>query len=294
MEINRPRLILDLGANNGDDIPYYLQKADLVVAVEANPALCEEMRARFATEIEAKSLVVENVVVTVDGPSDTPQTTTFYINKQSHHWSQIHKPIKKMDEFESRILPAIDVVQLVQKYTPSHEMLYFKIDLENFDSAVVKHLLRQGIRPIFLSAEVHSLKVFMSMVLIGKYNAFKIVRGDEVSNEYSNLTAQGISGPFQYSFPRHSAGPFGDDLKGQWLTRVELLDALKHMGLGWRDIHATHSLDARYSHESLGSFLKFGAEYFLAWMRLVPRAKFWKFRRKVAAMIRNAPNNSNR
>jgi hypothetical protein len=31
------KIIYDLGANNGDDIPYYLLKADTVVAVEANP-----------------------------------------------------------------------------------------------------------------------------------------------------------------------------------------------------------------------------------------------------------------
>lgn len=33
------RVIYDFGSKNGDDIPYYLEKPDLDVAVEANPIL---------------------------------------------------------------------------------------------------------------------------------------------------------------------------------------------------------------------------------------------------------------
>jgi hypothetical protein len=39
-------VIYDFGANNGDDIPYYLKKAELVVAVEANPSLCQKIEER--------------------------------------------------------------------------------------------------------------------------------------------------------------------------------------------------------------------------------------------------------
>jgi hypothetical protein len=39
-ELDR-KVIHDIGANNGDDIPYYLKKADIVVAVEADPVLCD-------------------------------------------------------------------------------------------------------------------------------------------------------------------------------------------------------------------------------------------------------------
>jgi len=58
------KVIYDIGANNGDDIPYYLQKADVVVAVEANPDLCKQLRERFVESIECGRLVVENCVVT--------------------------------------------------------------------------------------------------------------------------------------------------------------------------------------------------------------------------------------
>jgi hypothetical protein len=45
-------IIYDVGSNNGDDIPYYMMKAEVVVAIEANPVLCEGMRQRFAAEIQ--------------------------------------------------------------------------------------------------------------------------------------------------------------------------------------------------------------------------------------------------
>ena len=35
------KIIYDFGANNGDNIEYYLLKSDLVIAVEANPELCD-------------------------------------------------------------------------------------------------------------------------------------------------------------------------------------------------------------------------------------------------------------
>jgi predicted RNA methylase len=40
-------LIYDFGANVGSHLDYYLEKADRVVAVEANPALCRAIEERF-------------------------------------------------------------------------------------------------------------------------------------------------------------------------------------------------------------------------------------------------------
>ena len=53
----KTKVIYDLGSNNGDDIPYYLLKSDVVVAVEANPILCEQIKAKFKYEIQAGRIV---------------------------------------------------------------------------------------------------------------------------------------------------------------------------------------------------------------------------------------------
>ena len=58
------KIIYDLGAGDGSNIPYYLLKADIVVAVEANPKLCQIIKKKFNKEISKKNLIVENVIIT--------------------------------------------------------------------------------------------------------------------------------------------------------------------------------------------------------------------------------------
>ncbi|SDB18623.1 hypothetical protein SAMN05660653_00921 [Desulfonatronum thiosulfatophilum] len=46
-----------------------------------------------------------------------------------------------------------------------------------------------------------------------------------------------------YSFPLHSAGPFGNDVDGAWMNASTFLRVLALEGLGWKDIHATYNDD---------------------------------------------------
>ena len=59
-------VIYDFGSNNGDDIPYYLKKAEKVIAVEANPLLCKRIQDRFATEMLAGKLAVVGSGMSID------------------------------------------------------------------------------------------------------------------------------------------------------------------------------------------------------------------------------------
>lgn len=57
------KVIIDFGANKGQNINYYLLKADIVVCVEANPKLVKEIQKNFSNHIRNKKLFIENVVV---------------------------------------------------------------------------------------------------------------------------------------------------------------------------------------------------------------------------------------
>ena len=83
------KIIYDFGANNGDNIPYYLLKSDLVIAVEANPELCKLIKNRFNKEIENKKLVVENCILI--SKTSFP-TNKFYLHKERSLLSQFPKP----------------------------------------------------------------------------------------------------------------------------------------------------------------------------------------------------------
>ena len=66
-----------------------LLKSDLVVAIEANPQLCNLINQRFKSEIDQEKLVVENCVVQNESSlSEVP----FYIHKTHHVLSQFPKP----------------------------------------------------------------------------------------------------------------------------------------------------------------------------------------------------------
>lgn len=74
------KIIYDFGANTGENLPYYLKKADLVVAVEANPSLCVGIREKHCNEIQKGRLVVENCVITTEKKA---KVVPFYISKVS-------------------------------------------------------------------------------------------------------------------------------------------------------------------------------------------------------------------
>src|ERR1700733_12071289 len=116
------RVIYDFGANTGNDIPYYLKKADVVVAVEANPALCKSIESRFNHELSAGQLYVENCVLTDGIEADVD----FYIHKRAHGGSQFPKPNDRdIDDFSKIRLPSLSPKNLIEKYG---EPLYIKID----------------------------------------------------------------------------------------------------------------------------------------------------------------------
>jgi FkbM family methyltransferase len=230
------KIIYDFGANNGDDIPYYLKRAELVVAVEADISLCEFMRQRFKNEIEDRRLIVENCVITVGAETEVP----FYIHKKEHVLNQFPKPREKdIESFSEVMLPAATPLRLIQRHGAPY---YIKIDVENYDKDILEHLFTNDIRPPFISAESHSVDVFCILVAQGHYKSFKLVEGRNVHLPINDIAIQGDDGRIErFSFPPHSAGPFGDDIKGEWLTAENCMRLLSYRGLGWKDLHATNT-----------------------------------------------------
>lgn len=223
----------DIGANNGDDIPYYLQKSDFVIAVEANPELCNYMQKRFQNEIRNRRLVIENCVLLEDKKEGK---IPFYIHKDNHVISQFPRPKKKIENFKQVELPGKSVDQLFKMYGFPY---YVKIDVERYDHVILNTMFSLGINPRYLSAECHKIKVFLLLVSNEAYQSFKVVKGYEVTRLYKNHCIQTKNGEkVIYSFPHHSAGPFGEDIKGEWMNSESLFNQLKREGLGWKDIHA--------------------------------------------------------
>lgn len=232
------RIIYDFGANNGDDIPYYLKKSDTVVAVEANPALTDRITQRFHDAVTSGKLIIVNSVLTVELD---PRNTIFYLHRSNHVLSQLPRPPDSdMHDFDEVSLPSVNAVSLIRNYGAP---FYVKIDVEHYDQKILRALFENNIYPPFISSECHSAEIFSLMLALGKYKSFNLVNGPSIPSDYRDTAIKTLDGEETYSFPHHSAGPFGDDIKSAWMTPDNFLYLLAFEGLGWKDVHATNLID---------------------------------------------------
>lgn len=229
-----PTVIYDIGSNNGDDIPYYLLKAHKVVAVEANPVLCHQIRDRFPDEISNARLVVENFAIT----NGEEGVVDFYVHNTHHVLSSLSVGNHSEADFSKISVSSCKIESLVSRHGAPY---YMKIDAEGSDEQILESLANISLKPPYISAESHKLTAFALLSERLGYNSFKVVDGRSVSTAYRRTV---IASPLHqkyvvYSFPHHSAGPFGNDIFGEWMDKSTLLKVLALQGLGWRDIHAS-------------------------------------------------------
>ncbi len=229
-------VIYDFGMNNGDDVVYYLKKAHKVVGVEANPTLVAQCAERFAAEIEARRLVLVGAALST---RDDDRPVSFYRHKTNHVLSRLDAPAQDCaDEFEQINVPQIRASTVIARHGPPY---YVKIDLEGFDAHVLRDIFGAELRPNFISVEAHTLAPFKLLVDAG-YRAFNLVDGASVAHRYSNARIATLRGAEVYSFPTHSSGPFGEDIRTAWRNAEDFERLLAREGLGWKDIHATNAI----------------------------------------------------
>lgn len=228
-----PRYIFDFGANRGQNLEYYLSRAEKVVAVEANPVLCAEIQAKFSAEIAEGSLIVENVAIT-DSSEVSGQEVEFFVHNNQSILSQFPQPVNLQD-FSRITISSMSASAIVRKYVPEEKVpLFIKVDLEGYDSQVLKDLFHNNVFPEFVSAESHTIETFAALINSDQYNSFSLVPGNKVHlynwrNEVGHL----------YNFAPHSAGPFGSDVCTEWYDSHTFFQVLGYEKLGWKDIHAS-------------------------------------------------------
>jgi FkbM family methyltransferase len=241
-------VIYDFGMNNGDDVEYYLLKADRVVAVEANSASCDEACQRFSSAIADGRLTILNVALS---NQETSEPVTFYLHKQHHVLSQLPRPDEaRLQEFDPVEVPSRTPASIIRDYG---DPLYVKIDVEHFDLPVLQNIFAAGIFPSEISAEAHDVGVFASLVANG-YTSFNLVDGGSVHRTYVDTRIATRDGPKPFSFKEHSAGPFGEDLRTPWEDPNSFFYTLANAGLGWKDVHATKLLPPRQPQSNAALF----------------------------------------
>lgn len=231
------KVIYDFGANNGDDLPYYLLRADKVVAVEADPTLCSKMEDRFAQEIAQNRLHILNVCLTGD-KQQSGNDMDFWVHRERPVLSSAIKPADNVcNRYDIVRVPSMTASDIIGNFGDPY---YIKIDVEGLDGKIIRDLFVSEIYPPYLSAECHNAEVFGLLISCSCYESFKLVDGSSVPKRYLNREIQALSGEKSiYSFPYHSAGPFGNDIDGDWIAPNNFFKLLSAVGLGWKDIHVS-------------------------------------------------------
>jgi FkbM family methyltransferase len=274
-------LVFDIGMHNGDDTAHYLACGYDVVAVDANPALCEAAAERFAAAIEDGRLTIRNVGI----DNRSAAELTFWVSDQSE-WSSFSKEwaTKKGASAAPIRVPVVRFSDLLNDYP---QALFVKIDIEGNDVDCVRELHECKFPPAYLSFERGKgdrEPEIQSLVKLG-YDAFKFVRQNDwleincenmrhlnlrrLTTQYAYIAYQRIprvlrarirsarrafeSRKPQYkSFAPGSSGPMPGELPGPWMTAAELLTVMNSRRAldrrlddrgptEWFDIHARHS-----------------------------------------------------
>lgn len=227
---SRP-LVYDVGMHNGDDSAYYLAKGFEVVGIDADASVCGACEVRFRREIAERRMTILNV-----GVAREAGMRMFHLNIADHALSSFQEPEIPDDGWEIINLPVRTLSSIIlERESP----FFVKIDVEHYDYLVLLDLMSHGLVPPYISAESHSLQVFCALVCMG-YEKFKLAEGYGMPNRYGHHRIGLLDGgSTPYGFTKHSSGPFGEDLPGEWMDRDAMFEMLAARGMGWFDIHAT-------------------------------------------------------
>jgi FkbM family methyltransferase len=244
-----PKVIFDIGMNNGDDTAYYLHKGFNVVAVEANPQLAEKVSRRFQNEINSGRLTILNV-----GIADTEGIIPFWICDVHSEWSSFNRAIASRDNCAHHeiLVPTRRFDAILKEFGVPY---YLKVDIEGNDSLCMNSL-RKGSLPEYVSVEASDLISVDLLAELG-YTRFKCIsqfhylplempatpqqkRYEFAENLLQSrnpllriLRLLGGRRVFQrlknqsrrendWFFPFGSSGPFGEGLPGRWQSHAEM------------------------------------------------------------------------
>lgn len=212
-------LIFDLGLHAGVDTAFYLAKGFRVVAVEANPALAEAARQRFATAIAERRLVVVAAAIAAHAG-----TVPFFRNAKNSEWGTIDAGFAarnaQFGAASERIdVPATTFAALIAQHGVP---CYVKIDIEGADTLCIAALEGLADRPRLVSFEsggprrfADTLQAIACLDRCG-YRSFQLV--NQARHRRVRLPQPPREGRWvEHRFKNGSSGPFGAELPGRWL-----------------------------------------------------------------------------
>ena len=262
-------LIIDVGMCDGADTAYYLFKGYRVLAIDADPTLCEKASRRFEREIAEEKLRILNL-----GIAQSEQTLTFYRSLKAPGLSSFDPELGKSgDRYEEMPIRCLPLSAIIAEYGIPH---YLKIDIEGFDAIAISTLTPET-SPRYISVELNYCDTILPLLRELGYRYFKLINQNfhttslEIGQDewaWRVLRKAGrvvrplkklIQGLPQSWRPKmewdtpfrpdgwdpkagKSSGPFGEETQGTWRdyeTTKRTYDAVRsRYDYTWWDVHA--------------------------------------------------------
>lgn len=223
-----PNLIYDVGLHHGQDTDFYLKKGYRVVAFEANPGNAAFCRERFAVEIaDGRLTIVEGAITEDISNNGNSGSVKFYRNENHSLWGSTSEDWAYRNTIfgtthETIKVAAVDFASCIQKYGVPH---YLKADIVGSETICLRALLKFANKPDYISIRSEKLifkKLEYEFDLLEQlgYESFKAVK-----QEFGNIrpTLPSNNGARFHEFEEGASGPFGEDTRGVWKGRDDVL-----------------------------------------------------------------------
>ena len=229
-------VVMDIGVSEGSDTAFYLAKGFRVVAVEADPGMCQSLRNRFAREIETGALTLLNFVAS----ATFGNTVKFHVHDRVQGISSVYKrPDVDPSGYSEHLVMTIDWRTLrTQAGTPR----YVKVDIGGLEERFLAGMVGEKQLPEFISIEAYKFRPCEMLHEMG-YERFMLI--DQKAPGGFQLPAVQFEGQHVASADfTHASGPFGLDLftNGKWSDfgqfRVLWQTCQPKMAFTWFDCHA--------------------------------------------------------
>ena len=201
---NKIPFCIDLGMHIGDETAYYLARGYNVVAVEANPTLCDTATEIFKEFIDNGRLYIFNRALS----SNPSMILDFYVSEENSEWSSLQQWRVEMSGKSKRIsVPSITLASIIDEFGMPH---YIKCDIEGADEDFVDQLAAMADRgrPAFVSVEGIAIEWLHKLAAAG-YDCAQLVnqarfrRGFEPAISFETIDGEEKT----WNFPNHSS-PF--------------------------------------------------------------------------------------
>ena len=229
-------LIYDVGMHKGEDTDYYLKKGFRVVGFEAVPDLIKHCKDKFSEAIKnSKLILVEGAIVDPDLEGMAGQTVKFYKNLDDSVWGTANVDWVRRNKIlgthhEVIEVNTVDFKKCLNQYGIPR---YLKIDIEGSDTVCLKALLDFEQKPDYVSIESEKVafgKLLEEMDLLERlgYAQFKAVQQQDISSQIEpDPSSEGVR--VGHKFPGSSSGLFGEDLRGPWRKKEEIIKEYKEI-----------------------------------------------------------------